>query len=213
MNSLNAYIDDACKDALVDIMSGSLLHRHGGTAMELYLANPGDAKDETLNDLVERTVERRALPLADRMPTKPKRNRRIALGPKKTSAGTLRRIVLPMYTWDQERVAPLLSEICPREEHQIDKSIPGLILSCLVKMPNVITFDENDVVERLQPKLQAKYFPWQDNFEWQQFLATHQYQSCTWMSYTRPSEETNWPLNRKSERTPIYPTKDLGHDP
>ena len=41
MNSLNAYIDDACRDALVEIMSGYLLHRYGGTAMELYMANPG----------------------------------------------------------------------------------------------------------------------------------------------------------------------------
>ncbi|MCY3912591.1 MAG: hypothetical protein OXG43_05005 [Chloroflexi bacterium] len=167
MNSLNAYIDDACKDALVDIMSGYLLHRHGGRAMELYLANSGDAEDETLNDLVERTVKRRALPLADRVPTKPKPIRRLALGPRKTSDGTLRRVVLPMYTWDQEGVAPLLAKICPREEDQIDKSVPGLILSCLVEMTNVITFDENDVIERLQPELEATYFPWQDNVEWQ----------------------------------------------
>ena len=170
MNSLNAYIDDECKDALVDIMSGYLLHRHGGRAMELYMANPSDAEDETLNDLVERTIDRRALPLADRVSRKPKRIRRLALGPRKTSDGTLRRVVLPMFTWDQERVAPLLSEICPREEDQMDKSVPGPILSCLVNKTDVITFDENDVVQRLQPELEANYFPWQDNFEWQAAL-------------------------------------------
>ena len=40
MNSLNAYIDDACRDVLVDIMSSYLLHRHSGRAMELYMASP-----------------------------------------------------------------------------------------------------------------------------------------------------------------------------
>ena len=39
MHSLNAYIDDACKNALVEIMSSYLLHRHGGRAMELYMAD------------------------------------------------------------------------------------------------------------------------------------------------------------------------------
>ena len=39
MNSLNAYIDDACRDVLVDIMTSYLLHRHGGRAMELYMAD------------------------------------------------------------------------------------------------------------------------------------------------------------------------------
>ena len=170
MNSLNAYIDDACKDALVDIMSSYLLQRHGGRAMELYMASPGDAEDETLNDLVERTIDRRALPLADRVSKVSKRIRRIALGPRKISAGTLRRVVLPMFTWDQERIAPLLSEICPGEEDQINRTVPGPILSCLVNKTDVITFDENDVAERLQPKLEANYFPWQDKFEWQAAL-------------------------------------------
>ena len=58
MDSLNDYIDNACKDALVDIMASYLLHRHGGRAMELYIADPDTAKDEPLKDLVERTLDR-----------------------------------------------------------------------------------------------------------------------------------------------------------
>ena len=170
MNSLNAYIDDACRDALVEIMSGYLLHRYGGTAMELYMANPGSSEDESLNDLVERTLERRALPLADRVSRVSKRTKRLALGPRKTSAGTLRRVVLPMFTWDQERISPLLSEICPSEEDQIDKTVPGPILSCLVGKEDAITFDENDVVERIQPKLETEWFPWNEESEWRTVL-------------------------------------------
>ena len=171
MNSLNAYIDDACKDTLVDIMASYLLHRHGGRAMELYIANPDSSEDESLNDLVERTLDRRALPLADRVSQASKRTKRLALGPRKTSAGPLRRVVLPMFTWDQERVAPLLSEICPSEEDQIDKTVPGPILSCLVGKADVITFDENDVVGRIQPKLETEWFPWNDESEWQTVLS------------------------------------------
>ena len=76
-----------------------------------------------------------------------------------------------MFTWDQERISLLLSEICPSEEDQIDKTVPGPILSCLVGKANVITFDENDVVERIQPKLEARWFPWNEDTEWQAVLS------------------------------------------
>ena len=174
MNSLNSYIDIACKDALVEIMASYLLHRHGGRAMELYMANPGSSEDDSLIDLMERTLDKRALPLADGVSRVPKQTKRLVLGPRKQSTDTLRRIVLPMFTWDQERISSLLSEICPNEEDQIDKTVPGPILSCLANRQNlikgVITFDENDVVERIQPKLEAKRFPWNKQTEWQTVL-------------------------------------------
>ena len=151
-------------------MASYLLHRHGGRAMELYMAAPGNSQAETLNDLVERTLHRRALPLAGKALRVWKPPKRLALGPRKTSCGDLRRIVLPMFTWDQERVSPLLSEICPSEEDQIDKTVPGPILSCLVSKVDLITFDENDAVERLQPKLGTQWFPWEAKSEWQAAL-------------------------------------------
>lgn len=174
LNSLNTYIDDRCKDALVEIMSGYLLHRHGGRAMELYVANPSSADDESLNDLLGRTLDRQALPLADRVARGSKQTKKIALGPREKSDGTRRRVVLPMFTWDQGQISPLLSQICPSEEDQIDKTVPSSILSCLAgKMDmttDVITFDENDAVERIQPKLEAKWFPWNEETEWQTSL-------------------------------------------
>ena len=170
MNSLNIYIDDACKDALVEIMSSYLLHRHGSRAMELYMVHPGSSEDASLNDLVERTLDQRALPLADRGLRGSKRAKRLTLGPRKKSADTCHRVVLPMFTWDQERISPLLSEICPSDEDQIDKAVPSPILRCLVGKANVITFDEHDVVERIQPKLVATWFPWNEETEWQTVL-------------------------------------------
>ena len=134
------------------------------------MAIPSNSEGESLNDLVERTLDRRALPLAARVLRVSKRPKRLALGPTKTSAGTLRRVVLPMFTWDQERISLLLSEICPSEEDQIDKTVPGPILGCLIGKADVFTFDENDVVKRLQPKLKAEWFPWKDKSQWEAVL-------------------------------------------
>ena len=170
MVSLNDYIDDACKGALVDIMASYLLHRHGGRAMELYMVDPSDPEFEPLNDLVERSLDRRALPLAHKAIRVSKRSKRLTLGPRKTSTGTVRRIVLPMFTWDQDRISSQLSEICPRVEDQVDKTVPGPILRCLAGKPDVVTFDENDAVERLQPKQKTKRFPWKTQSEWQATL-------------------------------------------
>ena len=178
IDSRNGYIDDACKDALVDIMASYLLHRHGARAMVLYL--PGrHPEDDLLRDLLNRTIERRALPIRHRALRATKRSKRIALGPRGTSRDGLRRIVLPMYTWDRNSVSPLLSKICPSEEDQIDRAVPSVILSCLsecsystdAKFSDIpITFDENDVIERLQPRIEAQFFPWKDESDWRKTL-------------------------------------------
>ncbi len=174
----NNYIDNACKDALVDIMASYLLHRHGGRAMELYLADPNISQDEPLKDLVERTLDRRALPLADRIRAS-SRPKRLVLGPRKTSDGNLRRVVLPMFTWDHQQISDLLSDICPRGEDQIDRAVPSPILSYLgdnCHLHNdrfdglVATFDEDDAIKRLQPQQEAECFPWKDESEWQMTL-------------------------------------------
>ena len=180
VDSLNHYIDDACKDALVDIMASHLLHRHGGKAMELYLTGSSSSDEEALSELVKLTLGRRALPLASKVLRASSRLKRVQLGPRKTSSGDLRRVVLPMFTWDRERISPLLSEMCPSDEDQIDRAVPSPILSYLGRncyQPNdgfdglVTTFDEDDAIQRLQPQNgPAQYFPWKDESEWQAAL-------------------------------------------
>ena len=180
VDSLNHYIDDASKDALVDIMASYLLHRHGGKAMGLYLAGPDSSDEEALSELVTRTLDRRALPLAGKALRVSTRAKRVQLGPRKTSSGDLRRVVLPMFTWDRERISPHLSEICPSDEDQIDRAVPSPILSYLGRncyQPNdgfdglVTTFDEDDAIQRLQPQNgPAQHFPWKDESEWQEAL-------------------------------------------
>ena len=147
--------------------------------MELYLDDPSNPEEETLADLVERTLDRRAFPLAIKGLRVSKRPRWLPLGPKRTSSGDLRRIVLPMFRWDRQRISPLLSEICPNEEDQIDRTVPSTILSYLGEncyQPNegfddlLTTFDEHDAIERLQPQLDVNYFPWKSESEWQETL-------------------------------------------
>ena len=86
-----------------------------------------------------------------------------------------------MFTWDHERISPLLSEICPNDEDQIDRTVPSPILRYLREqchLPNngfdgrVTAFDEDDAIQRLQPQLEAEHFPWKDESEWQAALGT-----------------------------------------
>ena len=179
---LNDYLDNACRDALVEILAGYLIHRHGPKALQLYMSNLDIPDSDSLHDLIERTVDRRALPLARKTNRTAKRSKRLTLGPRRRTATALQRerVILPVFTWDRQQFSPLLSQICPRNEDQIDSSVPKPILRHLaenVYEPNdgfggrVITFDENDVIERLQPKLEAEHFPWTDESEWQAELA------------------------------------------
>ena len=146
--------------------------------MELYVANSAGGDDSALTDLVERTIDKRALPLNGRRSRTSKGFERVALGPNMTTGGTLRRVVLPMFSWDQERISPLLSAICPSDEAQIDVTVPGAILHYLANRSNngdygeVITFDETDAIERLQPHIEANWFPWTNESEWQTRLSS-----------------------------------------
>ena len=173
LDNLNKHIDEFCKEALVDIMASHLIHRHGGRVLELYLNAHANSHSDSLHDLVDRTLDRRAIPLR-RKPRPSKRTSRTPLGPRQSSSGGSRRVILPMFTWGDDRVSSLLSEICPAGEDQIDKAVPGPILRFLSRKKNddrLITFSEDSAIERLQPALESVDFPWKDEFEWQTVLA------------------------------------------
>ena len=171
--SLNKHIDDSCKDALVEVMACHLLHRYGGKAMGLYVADPDNPDTESLQDLVDRTLNRRSLPLQNGMSkSRGKPSSPLALGPRRIR-GDIRRIIFPTFTWENNRIDPILSALCPQSDDQIDPAIPQPILDCLPldKGHGLITFDENDVVERLQPCTKANYFPWNGDAEWETALS------------------------------------------
>ena len=182
-SGLNEFIDDTCRDALVDVMAVHLLHRYGGRAMEPYMDNPQSPNIETLEDLVDRSINKRAIPLQQKDKRSPGRtrsassrsnrrvSRRIPLGPRRSSEHWGHTVVLPMFTWDDEHISPILSDICPASMDKIDRSVPGHILRVLKRGDDeTITFDENDAIQRLQPETKAEYFPWECESEWRRSL-------------------------------------------
>ena len=216
VDSLNHHIDDACKDALVDVMASYLLHRHGGKAMELYLTGPGGSDDEALSELVKRTLDRRALPLAGKALRASTRLKRVKLGPRKTSSGDLRRIVLPMLTWARDRISPHLSEICPNDEDQIDRTVPSPILSYLGRncyQPNdgfdglVTTFDEHDAIQRLQPQNgTGAILPVEGaNQSGKQPWVIRQSLEPTWTWPIRQFKKMNWSLGQRCAENTYLP--------
>ena len=186
LSELNGYIDEACRNALVEVMRSHLLHQYRGKVMELYMDDPANPDIKSLLDMIKRSIDKHAIPLQSKVLQRPKSSAtrsskisrrslsRIPLGPRKTSKGYCRRIVLPKFTWDDGQLSSLLAEICPEEEDQIDRRVPATIISLI--HDNLIedifmTFDENDAVERLQPRLEANYFPWKEDSEWQSVLS------------------------------------------
>ena len=175
-------------------MASYLLPRHGGRAMGLYLSEQIEPK--ILKDLVDRTINSQALPLQSFNRQQKSQGRkqvlngvsntlqsRLAPGPTKVSGGDYRRVVLPMFTWDEEHVSPLLADICPPIEDQIVPDIPAPILKILAGYGSgaictqglarhLITFNECDATDRLQPQSEAEYFPWGNEKNWQQTLAS-----------------------------------------
>ena len=182
---LNAHIDDACREALVDIMACYLIPRHGAWVMELYVSQDQPNDDSTL-DILRRAIQKKAIPLQPRSRSPRQRRRpaasnkepylrsRAFLGPRRSPSVGIKSILVPTFTWNEERLSPVLSELCPESEDQIDKSVPPAVLRCLAKnrfIDPLITFDENDVIARLQYKEEDCIFPWKDKSEWKSSIS------------------------------------------
>lgn len=173
VDQINDHLDSICADAVVDVMAAYLLRRHGGKAMSLFISSHASTASDTAHNLVELSVNRGALPLRGPTPKSPKPSHRRALGPRRISRGGRRRVVLPMFTWANDRVSRLLSAICPESEDQIDSTVPRQILRYLAHRDDsesVVTFDENDAIDRLKPQQETRSFPWRDESEWQRSL-------------------------------------------
>lgn len=180
-DGFNNYIDDACTSVIVTLLRYRLIPQHGARVMNLLMSDPENPDEETLRKLVERILEARALPLAQRIRVTPqgkkrtrakKRERSVRFGPIRTAEGNVQRVVLPTFSWEGDKVSPLLAELCPADEDQIAPSVPTPILkllaggSCEGWKENHITFDEKDIIERLQPTHDITFFPWPYEEAW-----------------------------------------------
>ena len=138
-DTFNECIDNACKSVLIKILRLRLIPRHGARVMNL-LVDPEGTGEAILRDMVERILVAGAFPLAERKlvvhrPKKRIRTRKrkttFRFGPGRTAGGDARRIVLPIFTWENDKTSPLLAKLCPSNEDQIDPSIPRPILKLL----------------------------------------------------------------------------------
>ena len=143
--------------------------------------------DDSTLDILRRAIQRKAIPLQPRSRSPRQRRRpaasnkgpalrnRAFLGPRRNPSGGMKSILVPAFTWDEERLSPVLSELCPESEDQIDKSVPPAVLRCLAKnrfIDPLITFDENDVIARLQYQEEDCIFRWKDESEWKSSISS-----------------------------------------
>ena len=186
VDELNTYIDGECTDALLETMASYLVPRHSGRAFALYIPDSHNPNHARLAELLERTLDRRAFPLRPNPPIartrqrsaspegRPRRQARLTrLGPRRTNTGTLRRIALPLFTWDTGRLSPLLSQLCSPSEDQIAADVPSPLLRLLASnsYDHIITFDEKAVLMRLRPLSSIPFFPWGAEAEWRRAFA------------------------------------------
>ncbi len=183
-SQFNDLIDDICKSILIKFLRDKLIPQHGAKALELII-NPVNQDDDVLQDMIERALKFRSLPIANRIgPIKIRKNPKglkkgrklLHFGPRPKSTGEVKRIVSPVFTWEKDKISTFLAELCPNSEDQIDPTVPGPILRLLAENNcegwnfNHINFGENDAIDRFQPTRDTNYFPWMSEKSWRDSL-------------------------------------------
>jgi hypothetical protein len=168
---LNPKLISACDGAIVKLLREHLVLRHGPRAVSLLVDPSGDQPDRVLQ-LTERLLAERAIPLAGR-------RGKLRFGPRRTAAGQVRPVVVPVFSWAPGEVAPDLRAVCPRDLDQIHPDLPGEIVALLGRSgertpsgwtQTRVTFDESDVLDLLQPATKTAYFPWPSETAWRRAL-------------------------------------------
>lgn len=167
--AFNAYVIEACDNTLIHLLRDRLLPQHGPKSLELLIANTGPSS-ERLRSMTQILLQQRVVPLAQKSRSKPQ------LGPRNAANGTIKAVVVPSYTWAPTKLVPLLRSLCPSELDQIDARIPKEIVALLVDSEfsgwkeTHVTFDEDDVLRRMQPAHGDPYFEWISDESWQRCL-------------------------------------------
>ena len=100
-------------------------------------------------------------------------------GPRRTTAGQIRPVWVPVFTWAPGQVSPDLSALCPRDLDQIHPDLPGAIIALLASggerapagwTETRVTFDESDALNLVQPATKTAYFPWPSEAAWRRAL-------------------------------------------
>ena len=156
----------ACENLLIDVIAVQSVPRYGPHGLNpLVPSSDNEFHREAVRPLLKALAKRRGLPLlrwraaAELMLKGKKRSTREQLSriARRKDRGENRRyqFVIPVATWDADRIQPMLSLVCPRSEMQIDPRINRAILNILVaectsdSSVDFITFDENDALSRI----------------------------------------------------------------
>jgi hypothetical protein len=101
---------------------------------------------------------------------------KIQFGPRVGADGVTGPVVAPVFTWAPGKIAPKLVGLCPPDLDRIDSLVPPEIVTLLADpdfpgwRTTQITFDENDVLDRLRPTDADAVFPWPNEATWRDQL-------------------------------------------
>jgi hypothetical protein len=174
--AFNTKITELCDDALIELLRCHLLPKHGPKTLELLIAEQGSS--DRLRSITEILLAKRAIPLSRKASSKQ------MFGPQLRSDGKTQPVVVPSYTWASDKIEPVLQFLCPGELDQVDSDIPKEFLALLAHQEfpgwkeTHVTFDEADVLNRMQPVDGEPYFPWRSDEEWQKSLGDIRFTQC-----------------------------------
>ncbi len=177
---INKYIDEKCKLALVRLLRTILVERYSAKVFELLMSDTKNPNSESLAELLNIALDLAAIPLLKKPVVKTKKRiptTKNALfgqefGPRKVKVSAVKRLVIPVFTWNKSQYSHLLSSLCPSYEDLVDDRLPAPVLEVLATgdcegwSGNHIRFDEEDVIARFQPMEGSSWFLWQNENEW-----------------------------------------------
>jgi hypothetical protein len=173
-HTLNQDLAAECEEAVVRILAEHLVPRYGPDALQI-LEDPDLPRSHRFERITLECASAGALPAA---PTsgrraKPTRFRKVPL-PQDAD----RAFIIPAFSWDYSKVSARLAELAPPDYVQLDPNCPAAVVETLVDAlytdgPELdyTTFNEEDVIQRLQPEDDDGSFPWESENQWRAHLS------------------------------------------
>lgn len=162
----NLTLTELCEELLVDALGHLTIPRWGPDGLNPLVPNSQAQKTaKVVNPILIKLAERKKLPIlnwrdATSLSMQRKSKEKIAtirqLARKRLKNGTKRYpVVIPATYWRQPSIVPDLTILCPRSELQLHPKVHPKLIEILADSntpgfgENFITFDENDVLDRI----------------------------------------------------------------
>ena len=162
----NKILRTACEELLVDALACHAIPRWGPDGLNPLVPRSGTVdQSEAIRSLLAKLAKQGAIPALDWRTTaglafrgrkhQPVTTIRHIAARRRLKQERRYRFVMPVATWMEDSIHPVLSLLCPRSERQIDPRTHADIIRLLADdgMPgfteDFITFDENDVFARV----------------------------------------------------------------